>query len=448
MSNECQCTPLVNAAGEPYSQLIGSLFGDCVYSAADYVSFVAGVATMILWMFAQFPQLWLNFKRKRVDALSAGLLASWFLGDFTNYLGCILTNQLPTQRYTAAYYTVIDVVILCQYCYYRFLSPHHLLGQDRLSASDSDSDGEIGSDPIAVELLKHSEAQPLAGSLVVSSAAGAASAARRRKRLAALAAAAAPMMPYGPSSVPPSPAFDPRPSGPAPHTPLEMSEPMSLNGPGYGATAGGSSRARPAAYAVLFACLFAGVFTLAPSFSSSSSSAPPALAHVAASASAAPVVSRFEAERAGQRSLLTLPQASTPSLVIAPLASVPTERPSCRAAGPAPGSWLARLGPPVAWTSGLAYLLSRTPQIAHMLQRGPRAAEGLAPSMFLTAFIANGLYGMSVLLRRPKIDESFWLSTLPFIIGSMGTMIFDFTILVLIFKQRSSVGPKVSEEVV
>lgn len=42
-----------------------------------------------------------------------------FTGDAFNLLGCLLTDQLPTQTYTAIYFCFIDVFTLSQYIYYR-----------------------------------------------------------------------------------------------------------------------------------------------------------------------------------------------------------------------------------------------------------------------------------------------------------------------------------------
>lgn len=649
MSAPCACTPLVNAAGEPYSQPIGTWFGDCVYSTDDYLSFAAGLVTMVLWMFAQFPQLWLNFKRKRVDALSAGLLATWFLGDFTNYLGCILTNQLPTQRYTALYYTCIDIVILFQFCYYRFLykrwysassgtyrglpvsglpvseysklssgpAPSIALCTSALQSNSTNSNNASNISAGGLTGASSSETSPLLG--VTMNNSGDASTARagktnnnannnagwnnmaiagnakahRTARLAGLSIpslsvamattthsnlsnstggdcscdensgrlSAFPMMPYGPSSAPPSPSLGPRAALP-PATPLDIdggdddddgedededrgnssgygsargSVPVAAGaGTGAGAGRGPSSRAKTLLSA-------AALFTLTFSLSSSlyaATTTEPALSHSGASyhtaattttsagASAGASASASASASTAAAAWLEFATESPPPLLLVPSSSrklllaatdhptatasdavavtdstsvadhayeaafvsgyapgsssvsgsgssssssaegaVPPVHPppsspsslalspfiasasplgprSCRAEGPAPGSTLARLGPFVAWISGLSYLLSRTPQIAHMLARGRRGARGLAPQMFFTAFTANGLYGLSVLLRKPRIDGEFWRATFPFILGSVGTMVFDFVILCIIFRLRLTAPAK------
>ena len=83
-----------------------------------------------------------NHQRKTVEGLSAGLLLIWYVaahrdlypvplqpltdvdphrlfGDVSNLLGAILTNQLPTQRLTGAYFVILEVVLVIQYGWYR-----------------------------------------------------------------------------------------------------------------------------------------------------------------------------------------------------------------------------------------------------------------------------------------------------------------------------------------
>ncbi|KAF9646402.1 hypothetical protein BDM02DRAFT_3156563 [Thelephora ganbajun] len=83
------------------------------------LSDVLGYISICCWLGAQFPQLVENARRKSVEGLSLPFLANWFLGDFTNLLGCILTHQLPFQTYLATYFVFVDFSILSQYYYYR-----------------------------------------------------------------------------------------------------------------------------------------------------------------------------------------------------------------------------------------------------------------------------------------------------------------------------------------
>ncbi|KAH9050680.1 PQ loop repeat-domain-containing protein [Lactarius hengduanensis] len=78
-----------------------------------------GLLSMFFWLGAQFPQLLENFRRQSVEGLALPFLANWLLGDLTNLIGCILTHQLPFQTWLATYFCSIDIVLLSQYFYYR-----------------------------------------------------------------------------------------------------------------------------------------------------------------------------------------------------------------------------------------------------------------------------------------------------------------------------------------
>mmetsp|Transcript_39412 Transcript_39412/g.85369 ORF Transcript_39412/g.85369 Transcript_39412/m.85369 type:complete len:273 (-) Transcript_39412:34-852(-) len=77
-----------------------------------------GWVSILLWMCAQMPQLAENYKNKTAQSLSFFFLIQWFSGDVCNLIGCILTDQLPTQLYTAIYFVAIDTVTVSQFVYY------------------------------------------------------------------------------------------------------------------------------------------------------------------------------------------------------------------------------------------------------------------------------------------------------------------------------------------
>lgn len=85
------------------------------------------------------------------------------------------------------------------------------------------------------------------------------------------------------------------------------------------------------------------------------------------------------------------------------------------------------LGSFFAWMSGLLYFFSRLPQILTNFRL--KDVEGLSLMLFIITISANVCYGLAILLRLPKIDAKFFESTLPYIIGSIGTLIFDFIII-------------------
>eukprot|EP00039_Didymoeca_costata_P001287 m.51259 g.51259 ORF g.51259 m.51259 type:complete len:315 (+) comp10722_c0_seq2:220-1164(+) len=81
------------------------------------------------------------------------------------------------------------------------------------------------------------------------------------------------------------------------------------------------------------------------------------------------------------------------------------------------------------WVSGMLYFTSRIPQILKNFKR--KTCEGLSPIMFSMAVLGNVLYAAGVLMI--SVDPTFILNHLPWLIGSIGTLFFDFTILVQYF---------------
>ena len=65
-------------------------------------------------MSAQVPQLVLNYRAKSARGLSPYFLLQWLAGDSFNLIGCVLTgDQAPTQTYTAVYFVLSDLALLC-----------------------------------------------------------------------------------------------------------------------------------------------------------------------------------------------------------------------------------------------------------------------------------------------------------------------------------------------
>lgn len=79
---------------------------------------IASYISLIAWLFAQLPQVIANFRNGSVEGLSLGFLGIWFLGDFCNFVGCVLTHQMGFQRALATYYLLVDCVLGAQYWYY------------------------------------------------------------------------------------------------------------------------------------------------------------------------------------------------------------------------------------------------------------------------------------------------------------------------------------------
>lgn len=109
------------------------------------------------------------------------------------------------------------------------------------------------------------------------------------------------------------------------------------------------------------------------------------------------------------------------------------------------------MGSIVSWASGLLYFLSRyaslgpclpgkqscrlgraaclcrVPQVYHNIVT--KTCTGLSVTMFAMTVTSNIAYGASILLRFPPINGFFFAVTLPFLIGSVGTLVFDVIIV-------------------
>ncbi|KIM62180.1 hypothetical protein SCLCIDRAFT_1215532 [Scleroderma citrinum Foug A] len=82
------------------------------------LSELLGYTSIACWLGAQFPQILENIKQQSCEGLALPFLFNWMLGDASNLIGCLLTQQLPFQTYLAIYYCCVDCCLLCQFFYY------------------------------------------------------------------------------------------------------------------------------------------------------------------------------------------------------------------------------------------------------------------------------------------------------------------------------------------
>jgi solute carrier family 66 (lysosomal lysine-arginine transporter), member 1 len=108
---------------------------------------------------------------------------------------------------------------------------------------------------------------------------------------------------------------------------------------------------------------------------------------------------------------------------------VPARRPKECNVGPDTSSAVEELGVIFGWVSACIYLTSRVPQILKNIKRG--SVEGLSPIMFFCAVMGNSTYACGIFLRAVNWDAI--VKALPYLVGSVGTLMFDFTILMQFF---------------
>ena len=127
-------------AGE-YIHWIYKVFGECVTTQREKMCFGFGISSTLIWMWAQLPQIYMNFRSKHVDGLSLGFLLLLVLGDISNLTGCILTHGLVTQKITSTFFCIVDITCTLQYLYYKFVYPKCCQQKPEISIISSENDG-------------------------------------------------------------------------------------------------------------------------------------------------------------------------------------------------------------------------------------------------------------------------------------------------------------------
>mmetsp|Transcript_19725 Transcript_19725/g.33881 ORF Transcript_19725/g.33881 Transcript_19725/m.33881 type:complete len:303 (+) Transcript_19725:91-999(+) len=121
------------------------------------------------------------------------------------------------------------------------------------------------------------------------------------------------------------------------------------------------------------------------------------------------------------RAALSLGGSSAPSALTGRVLLQSPEEPICGAPGP---DWQVLLGTVIGWGSAVLYLTSRMPQIVKNYQR--KSVEGLSLGMFLSAVMGNLTYASSIFVRN--MDAQYLWDRFPWLLGSVGTFLFDFTV--------------------
>lgn len=95
-------------------------FGECVITERDKWSFIIGMISSLCWVVSSAPQIYQNYKTKRVDGQSPFLFSLLETGNILSLIGVILTDGLITQIITSVLYALLDGIMFVQYLYYRF----------------------------------------------------------------------------------------------------------------------------------------------------------------------------------------------------------------------------------------------------------------------------------------------------------------------------------------
>lgn len=116
--------PSLPAHCEPESDFLfrfSSTFHTCVPTNLAFLSSLLGTLSIVSWLFAQLPQIYKNYTLKSTSGLSIFFLAEWLLGDLSNLLGSLFTDQALWQVIIACYYCFVDCCLVGQWIWYERL---------------------------------------------------------------------------------------------------------------------------------------------------------------------------------------------------------------------------------------------------------------------------------------------------------------------------------------
>ncbi|PNS19274.1 Lysosomal amino acid transporter 1 [Sphaceloma murrayae] len=116
-------------------------FHVCVPTPLAFLSSALGTLSIVSWLFAQLPQIYKNYALASTTGLSIYFLVEWCLGDLSNLLGAIFTNQASWQIIVAGYYCFVDFVLVFQWVWYERLRHGWTIRSVWVKSGDNDNTG-------------------------------------------------------------------------------------------------------------------------------------------------------------------------------------------------------------------------------------------------------------------------------------------------------------------
>lgn len=105
-------------------------------SQLSFISSSFSILSLSSWIWAQLPQIYINYKNKSADGISPSFLLLWFMGDFLSFTSCLLNDVvLNFQVYLSLFFLCNDVTLCYQYYYYNSVYPRKY-GNIEYSGSD------------------------------------------------------------------------------------------------------------------------------------------------------------------------------------------------------------------------------------------------------------------------------------------------------------------------
>lgn len=106
-----------------YIHWIYDWWGDCVVTTRDKVAFAFGLAVTLIWIYAQLPQIILNFRNHSAEAISLPCYLLSASGDLAGLIAVFLSETMVTQKFNACWGVLADTTSTLQYVWYHTVRP-------------------------------------------------------------------------------------------------------------------------------------------------------------------------------------------------------------------------------------------------------------------------------------------------------------------------------------
>lgn len=98
---------------------------------SESLTSILGWVSIACWVVVYSPQIYENYSLKSGEGLSVAFVIVWLIGDVCNLVGAVLADLLSTVIILAVYYSLCDIILLCQMYYYRWLTHYRNEQEDK-----------------------------------------------------------------------------------------------------------------------------------------------------------------------------------------------------------------------------------------------------------------------------------------------------------------------------
>lgn len=109
---------------EGANEFIYKYFRECIKTTNEKWSFGIGMLSMVFWLFCTSPQIYQNFKTKKVDGVSPSFFSLIFIGNISSIVGLFTVQKyLMTQVFSGFLFLILDGICFLQFIYYHYIFP-------------------------------------------------------------------------------------------------------------------------------------------------------------------------------------------------------------------------------------------------------------------------------------------------------------------------------------